>query len=123
LLHAIGQTWRDLPPELKSYLLREAQSILRQLGRDPRGVMIQIARLAGFLLWRRGLAPQQAIGSAAAQVLHLPRASVVPKGHPQGGSKYTRGQQTLAHRLPPSRPMAKTRWQRGRRGNRFEAWS
>ena len=114
LNHAVGQVWRDMPPTIKSYLISEAKSLLRQLGRDPKGVLWRIVGLAGLLVFRRRLPPKSAVTTATRQVLH--RRTYKRLGRIN--------QQMKPQRRPPQpRPMTKTRWQRGRRGNRFESWN
>lgn len=115
--HALGQVWRDLPPALKSYLKSEAMRLLRQLREDPKGVLWRIVGLAGLLMARRRLPPSAAVRSAVSHVLRRRHKSRQRKQRrriaPPGATR---------RRPPPPRPMMKSRWQRGRRGNRFEEW-
>lgn len=115
LSHAIGQVWRDMPPELKAYLIGEGRRLLRQLREDPAGLLPYIASLAGWLIVRRGLSPPKAVRTATTQVVR------------QRGRGRALRRKPLApvpgrRRPPPPRPLAKKRWQRGRRGSRFESW-
>lgn len=113
LSHALGQVWRDMPPALKSYLISEAKGLLRQLREDPKGVLGRIVALAGLLVLRRRLPPPKAVRTATLQVVRNRRL----KWRRQAKRPVMPGR-----RIPPPRPLTKTRWQRGRRGNRFETW-
>lgn len=107
LLHAMGQVWRDLPPEVKQYLMQQAWDLLKRAVRDPKGAFREVVQITRSLIGSRQMPPLAAARSATHQVLNRsPKATV----------KYV------------SPALAKVRgkkkiWKRGRpSGTRFEAW-
>jgi hypothetical protein len=77
LIHSLGQVWRDLPPDTRSFLIEQAQSIVRQMWRDPKGALTQIGRLTRLLIGQ-GQPPLLAAKKAVRRVAirHKPLAKL-----------------------------------------------
>lgn len=128
LFHAIGQAWRDTPQVTKDFLIAEAMRLVKQLGQDPKGAVAEIARYAAFLVLGQRLSPTLAVRTATKQVIGRRQRGAQPiiqrPGVSRGAAMPKRPKVPPGSRrrsLPP-RPLSKTRWQRGRRGDRFEDW-
>jgi hypothetical protein len=108
--HAVSVVWQSMPPQQKAYLKNLARHYLRQLREDPRGLLSRILMMTAMLIVRYRMPPRLAVKRATLQVVR-------------------RRRRMLSHKVkirkpktpPPPRPM-QSRWQRGRRGNRFEYW-
>ncbi len=106
-LHAVSVIWQSMPPQQKAYLIDLAKSALKQLRENPRGLLLRIAMLAALLIARNRVPPKQAVKQVAMRVVTRRRRLQAQQGR------------IRKHRTPPPRPM-QSRWQRGRRGQRFE---
>jgi hypothetical protein len=109
LLHGLGQVWQSLPPETRAFLMGEAWRRLKRAVQDPKGAFRDTVAQIGGLTRTRGLLPLDAARQATAQVIARRKARVVSRKGPTAAFK-------LAQRK------SKYRWQRGRRGDRLEAW-
>lgn len=70
--HAIGQAWRDLPPEMKTFLREQAVLAIKELGRDPSGFLWRVLGLTLNLMRTRGIPPAVAVRRAAHSVVRAP---------------------------------------------------
>lgn len=107
-VHAISMAWQSLPPQQKALLKNLARFHLKQLREDPRGLLRGILLMATVLITRYRVPPRLAVRRATLQAVRRRRLRQSRKLKISGPGA-----------PPPPRPM-RTRWQRGRRGNRFE---
>lgn len=118
LSHALGQVWRDLPPELKAYLRSEAWRLLQQLRRDPRGLLWQVLGLSALLIRRHGLPPAAAVRRAVHRTTQRVAAGTGSKGKLDPVSVKARRLRSLRRGGTRKRGSG-----RGTGGRRFEAWA